>query len=148
MKPRSPDYQKERRERQERRIIEALSEPMDILELAAALCMARSTAQRHLTRMVNAKRRKVRIAGWRPTDGRPLALYKRGSAPNAPSLAKTTAEIWEQIKADPVRHEAVKASNRRTNRRRKGLPPIPVTPASAFAALFAIAGKGQGAAHG
>lgn len=130
-----------RRDRQEERIVKALAIEMTVVELAEFLCLSRTGTQRHLTRMINASPRRIYIARWDPTNGPPIAVYKAGSKRNAQRKSQTLPEIWAAIKADPARHAAVKASNARTRRKRKGLPPLPAAPASAFAALFTMTGS-------
>jgi hypothetical protein len=135
---RSPDYQKERRERQESRIINALQVEMTVHELVEAPCLSRSGVQKHLTKMISETPRRIHVARWQSTDGRPLAVYKKGGGRNAPVPRRTLPEIWAAIKADPIKHARIRACNQRSSRKRKGLPPVPIESANPFAALFTL----------
>lgn len=84
--PRGPDYQKERGERQQARILDALAgKQMTSLQIAAALHLSRATTLKHLTilRKRPNKRVYVRALILKSGIGRPEIIYACGSKNDA-----------------------------------------------------------------
>jgi DNA-binding CsgD family transcriptional regulator len=104
MKKRAPDYQKERGERQEQRIIECLmAGPKTVTTLAALLAMSRCNAEIYMRRMHKADR--IHIATYEKRTGRPAPVWAVGQKTDAeyvpnrrPSPVRTVAERVEQVK--------------------------------------------------
>lgn len=120
------------------RIIEALAAEMDAEDLAAHLHLGYSTTCKYLSHMVSQKQRQIRISRWVPKEGggHPTPMYKQGVGRNAARPArKTGSAAWAEVKADPAKIARRMACNRKSYRRRNGLPPSPLPVASPFAAL-------------
>jgi predicted ArsR family transcriptional regulator len=77
---RGPDYQKERSERQEQRILEALrTGPMTAHQLSDRLHISRQCAQVHLRTLMKQPDRRVHITSFQLSAGRPRVIYALGS---------------------------------------------------------------------
>lgn len=85
MKPRAPNYQKERGERQKHRILALVAaQPMSARELADAVHLTLTGVLIHTKQMMRETPRRLRIAAYRPTAaGKPTPLYGAGSEPDA-----------------------------------------------------------------
>lgn len=103
MKKRAPEYQKERGERQEKRIVASLTEsPKTPQQLADALFLGLCNVCLYLRRMRKAGR--VHIASHEKRHGRPAPVWAAGSAPDAeyvpkrhPTPVQTVAERLAQV---------------------------------------------------
>lgn len=81
---RAPGYQKERGERQEARIIDALTDgPKTCYELADILHIARWTVHKYLVRLMDKANKLIHVCGFRLNGGRPMYLYDIGNKRNA-----------------------------------------------------------------
>lgn len=80
MKQRGPNYQKERGERQQSRILEALAiAPASTVELSELLHMSRSCVHKHLTALQTKPNRRVRVVDFEVVVlGRPRSIYGLG----------------------------------------------------------------------
>lgn len=115
MKPRAPDYQKERGLRQERRVLAALKTgPKSTAQLQVELCMSRACVGIYIRRLIAAPRR-VRIGAYdsSPKGGQPAPLFVLGSGPHARKpKAMTCREAFKRLKADADRHQRFLAKRR------------------------------------
>lgn len=81
--PRGPDYQKERSERQQQRILDALQAgPMTTYQLAEILHLARPTVTKHINSLLVQPRR-VHVESFILGNGRPRSVYAIGNGTNA-----------------------------------------------------------------
>lgn len=129
MKPRQPGYQKERGERQKRRIVAACGgEPLTAQQIAEALFMSAVSVRRYLPALLE-KPRLIHVAGWERTGSRPAALYAAGVGRDAPfsrarkqrktPSADTQLETVAKLLEAPMTSHAVgKALGVTTNRAR------------------------------
>lgn len=116
MKPRGPNYQKERGERQERRILAALAvRPMTTSELQEKLSLSRPSIGNYIRRLMAAPRQ-VRISGYAPRPeqgGKRAAYFAIGAGRDAKRPAHLTrAEQFKLLKADQERHDIHLAKRR------------------------------------
>jgi hypothetical protein len=97
MKKRAPGYQKERGERQEKRILEALaSRPMTAYELAEKLFLSRHCVQVHVKRLMKRPNRRVHIASYEVGGGgRPKHVYALGAGNNVTISAYQQGRILD-----------------------------------------------------
>jgi hypothetical protein len=88
--PRAPDYQRDRSERQQARILAALEvAPASSFELADALHMSHSCAHKHLIALQAKPNRRVRVVDFEVVvPGRPRGIYGLGKMPDV-----TIAEV-------------------------------------------------------
>lgn len=98
MKPRGPNYQKERGERQEARILAACSETaLSAKAIAAALNLHISGISIYTRRLMNEPRR-MHIAGHASNQaGRSTPLYKTGNLPDVPCIPKRKAKLPDRV---------------------------------------------------
>lgn len=84
MKKRAPGYQKDRGERQQKRILEALAScPMTAHQLSDRLHLCRHRIQVHVRRLMQRPNRRVHIAAYEVGGGgRPRHIYALGSGRN------------------------------------------------------------------
>lgn len=100
MKKRAPGYQKERGERQEKRILEALAAtPMTAHQLSEKLFLSRHRAQVHLKRLMKRPHRRVRIAAYEVGcgSGRPKHVYALGGTNDVTITAYQQARILDML---------------------------------------------------
>lgn len=80
---RGPDYQKDRGERQEARILDILTEgPKTAYALAEIMHLSRFRVQRYLNRMMELPNRRAHICGFEMATNRPRFLYDAGEGKN------------------------------------------------------------------
>ena len=99
------------------RIPAALTEqPMTRDELQCLLGIAKPTIRRYIEHL-RAKPRQIHIARWRRTTGQLAAVYAAGERrdarqPRVLTSRERNQEQWRRIKADPDRHDRIKATAR------------------------------------
>lgn len=97
--PRGPDYQKERSERQQQRIIAALTDgPATAEQIGVKLHLNRKTAQEHLTLLISAPKRRVRVHSYTLTPNRPQAIYALGSEPNITAQQYQESRVLDTLR--------------------------------------------------
>lgn len=113
---RPADYQRERGERQEQRILAALKDgPMSTEQLVAHLFMSRAAVGKYIRRLI-AHPRQVRIYKYEAKSvrgGEKAPYFGLGDGQHARKPKPLTlSEKFKQLKADPERHERVLAKRR------------------------------------
>jgi DNA-binding CsgD family transcriptional regulator len=84
MNPRGPNYQIERRIRQEQRILAVIAnEALTAQQIADRLYITRDGVNIHLKRLKDESPRRLYIEGHEKTGARPAAVYRAGSNPDA-----------------------------------------------------------------
>ena len=99
------------------RILSALeNQPMTRDELQCLLGVAKPTMRRYIEHL-RAEPRRIHIKRWLRTPGQFAPVYALGTRKDAPlprTMTRTerNQEEWRRIKADPDRHDRVKAAQR------------------------------------
>lgn len=97
--PRGPDYQKERSERQQQRILELLAiRPMSAYDLSDRLHLARTNVHKHLNALMEKPNRRVRVATFELKVGRPRYVYALGNKPDLKMAAFQKQRIVDALK--------------------------------------------------
>ncbi len=119
------------------RILAALEQqPMTRDELQCLLGIAKPTMRRYIAFLTTAQRQ-IHVRRWKRTTGQLAPVYAVGSRKDAPQprIATRTERNqleWQRIKADPDRHDRVKAAARVYGRIKR----VRQTPQPWFAALL------------
>lgn len=99
------------------RILAALKQqPMTRDELQCLLGISKPTMRRYIAHL-RAEPRRIFVKRWLRTMGLPAPVYALGSRkdaplPRTPTRTERNQEEWRRIKADPDRHDRVKAAAR------------------------------------
>lgn len=98
-------------------VLEAVaSTPMTRDELQCLLGISKPTMRRYITHLC-AEPRRIYVSAWRRTTGQPAPVYSAGDRcdkkpPRPMTRTERNKEEWRRIKADPERHDRVRAYQR------------------------------------
>lgn len=113
MKARQPGYQRERGERQEKRVLDALAvEPMTAYQLAEKLHLSRWRAHVHLTRLMKRPNRLVRVVSYQLGSGRPRLVYGLGTGRDVSISEFQQARILKVLASAPAPWSAYQIAER------------------------------------
>lgn len=102
---RQPGFQAERSERQQARILDALTDgPKSIAQLCKIMHLTQANVHTHITRLMKKPKRRVYICGYELCDKRYRFFYEIGNKPNV-----TVAEFQKQ---EILSHMATNSSPR------------------------------------
>lgn len=99
VKKREPGYQSERTERQQQRILDALTDgPMTSYQLGARLHMSRKTVHVHIERLMEKPNRRVYVSGFDLNRGRPKFIFDIGNKNHMTILKFQKKRMLDEIK--------------------------------------------------
>lgn len=113
MKARQLGYQRERGERQEKRILEALAvESLTAYQLAEQLHLSRWRVHVHLTRLMKSPNRFVRVVSYQLGAGRPRLVYGLGTGRNVSISEFQQSRVLKVLASAPAPWSAYQIAER------------------------------------
>jgi predicted ArsR family transcriptional regulator len=102
-------------------LIDALAQPQSIDELTEALRCSQAYVRKYLTILRAETPRRIYVKEWRRPNGRGslTQVFAAGSQLDAPRPRMTTAERFQEIKANPEKHERLNKLRRLAALRRR-----------------------------